>query len=206
MTTDQRQWGHPNALHHLQTLREATARRHRMRDVCRPAFPADLCRVRAGWSVMNRNGYSSWIDPAPLEVSRPRLPWWTMLPGWVKAVLSPIALVWLLCWIGLPGRPTRLPIPAHSRGTAGRVGGSEARASGSRVRRARRGRVTGGLVVATPTLLPSHRGSASAHGVPPFLGLRLPVAHRDSPLGADERQARQGIPPETRPGPLGRLA
>src|SRR6476469_2499918 len=43
---------------------------------------------------------SRWIDPAPLEVSRPRLPWWTLLPGWVKLVLSPVALVVLVCWIG----------------------------------------------------------------------------------------------------------
>jgi S-DNA-T family DNA segregation ATPase FtsK/SpoIIIE len=42
---------------------------------------------------------SRWIDPAPLEVSRPRLPWWTMLPGWVKLVLSPVAAVALVCWI-----------------------------------------------------------------------------------------------------------
>lgn len=43
---------------------------------------------------------SRWVDPAPLEVTRPRLPWWTMLPGWVKLVLSPVALVILLCWLG----------------------------------------------------------------------------------------------------------
>ncbi|ASR34377.1 cell division protein FtsK [Prauserella marina] len=42
---------------------------------------------------------SRWIDPAPLEVSRPRLPWWTMLPRWVKLVVSPIAAVWLVCWL-----------------------------------------------------------------------------------------------------------
>ena len=42
---------------------------------------------------------SRWVDPAPLEVSRPRLPWWTMLPGWVKLVLSPVALVVLVCWL-----------------------------------------------------------------------------------------------------------
>lgn len=41
---------------------------------------------------------SRWVDPAPLEVSRPRLPWWTMLPGWVKLVMSPVAAVVLLCW------------------------------------------------------------------------------------------------------------
>ena len=43
---------------------------------------------------------SRWVDPAPLEVSRPRLPWWTLLPGWVKLVLSPIALLILLSWLG----------------------------------------------------------------------------------------------------------
>lgn len=43
---------------------------------------------------------SRWVDPAPLEVSRPRLPWWTMLPGWVKLVFSPVAAVVLLCWAG----------------------------------------------------------------------------------------------------------
>ncbi|MFC0109847.1 FtsK/SpoIIIE domain-containing protein [Kibdelosporangium aridum] len=42
---------------------------------------------------------SRWVDPAPLEVARPRLPWWTMLPGWVKLVVSPIALSWLLIWL-----------------------------------------------------------------------------------------------------------
>jgi DNA segregation ATPase FtsK/SpoIIIE, S-DNA-T family len=41
---------------------------------------------------------SRWVDPAPLEVSRPRLPWWTLLPGWVKLVLFPVAAVVLLCW------------------------------------------------------------------------------------------------------------
>ncbi|WP_242579107.1 FtsK/SpoIIIE domain-containing protein [Amycolatopsis sp. 195334CR] len=46
---------------------------------------------------MNHNG-SRWIDPAPLEVARPRLPWWTLLPRWVKVVLSPVILAWLICW------------------------------------------------------------------------------------------------------------
>jgi S-DNA-T family DNA segregation ATPase FtsK/SpoIIIE len=43
---------------------------------------------------------SRWVDPAPLEVSRPRLPWWTMLPSWVKLVLSPVAALVLLSWTG----------------------------------------------------------------------------------------------------------
>jgi DNA segregation ATPase FtsK/SpoIIIE, S-DNA-T family len=43
---------------------------------------------------------SRWVDPAPLEVSRPRLPWWTMLPGWVKLVLSPVAALVLVSWLG----------------------------------------------------------------------------------------------------------
>jgi S-DNA-T family DNA segregation ATPase FtsK/SpoIIIE len=49
---------------------------------------------------MARPKDSRWVDPAPLEVSRPRLPWWTLLPGWTKVVLSPVAAVVLLCWIG----------------------------------------------------------------------------------------------------------
>jgi DNA segregation ATPase FtsK/SpoIIIE, S-DNA-T family len=44
---------------------------------------------------------SRWVDPAPLEVARPRLPWWTMLPGWVKLVLSPIAVTWLAIWVAV---------------------------------------------------------------------------------------------------------
>jgi DNA segregation ATPase FtsK/SpoIIIE, S-DNA-T family len=42
---------------------------------------------------------SRWVDPAPLEVARPRLPWWTLLPGWVKLVVSPVALTWLVVWL-----------------------------------------------------------------------------------------------------------
>ncbi|MCE7006727.1 hypothetical protein LWC34_28445 [Kibdelosporangium philippinense] len=52
-----------------------------------------------------QNG-SRWVDPAPLEVARPRLPWWTMLPGWVKLVISPVVLTWLLVW--LVGKLVRL--------------------------------------------------------------------------------------------------
>ncbi len=48
---------------------------------------------------MGRPRDSRWVDPAPLEVSRPRLPWWTLLPGWVKVVISPAVAVWLVCWL-----------------------------------------------------------------------------------------------------------
>jgi S-DNA-T family DNA segregation ATPase FtsK/SpoIIIE len=47
---------------------------------------------------MNAQNGSRWVDPAPLEVARPRLPWWTMLPGWVKLVISPVVLTWLVLW------------------------------------------------------------------------------------------------------------
>jgi hypothetical protein len=40
-----------------------------------------------------------WVDPAPLEVARPRLPWWTLVPTWVKVVGSPIIAAWLTCWL-----------------------------------------------------------------------------------------------------------
>src|SRR6266566_6531116 len=42
---------------------------------------------------------SRWIDPAPFEVARPRLPWWTLLPGWVKVVVLPFALLSFMLWL-----------------------------------------------------------------------------------------------------------
>jgi S-DNA-T family DNA segregation ATPase FtsK/SpoIIIE len=42
---------------------------------------------------------SRWVDPAPFEVARPRLPWWTLLPGWVKVVVLPFALLWVMLWL-----------------------------------------------------------------------------------------------------------
>ncbi len=48
---------------------------------------------------MARREGSRWVDPAPLEIARPRLPWWTLLPGWVKLVISPIVLVCLVIWL-----------------------------------------------------------------------------------------------------------
>lgn len=41
---------------------------------------------------------SRWVDPAPLEIARPRLPWWTLLPNWVKLAIAPIVLTGLLGW------------------------------------------------------------------------------------------------------------
>ncbi|MFR9804932.1 FtsK/SpoIIIE domain-containing protein [Pseudonocardia sp. RS010] len=37
-----------------------------------------------------------WTSPAPLEIERPRLPWWTMLPKPVLTVLSPVIAVGVL--------------------------------------------------------------------------------------------------------------
>ncbi|WP_028661588.1 FtsK/SpoIIIE domain-containing protein [Saccharomonospora saliphila] len=42
---------------------------------------------------------SRWVDPAPLEVVRPRLPWWTLLPRWVQLAALPVVLVGLACWL-----------------------------------------------------------------------------------------------------------
>jgi S-DNA-T family DNA segregation ATPase FtsK/SpoIIIE len=44
---------------------------------------------------------SRWVDPAPLEVARPRLPWWTLLPGWVKLVVLPLAVAWVVVWLAV---------------------------------------------------------------------------------------------------------
>ncbi|HEX2298461.1 MAG TPA: FtsK/SpoIIIE domain-containing protein, partial [Pseudonocardiaceae bacterium] len=42
---------------------------------------------------MRPERYSRWVDPAPLEVERPRLPWWTLLTRKLLLVLSPIIAV-----------------------------------------------------------------------------------------------------------------
>jgi hypothetical protein len=39
---------------------------------------------------MRRAEYSRWVDPAPLEVERPRLPWWTMLPRKLLLAAAPL--------------------------------------------------------------------------------------------------------------------
>ncbi len=36
-----------------------------------------------------------WVDPAPFEAVRPRVPWWVLVPGKVKWVAALVALVWL---------------------------------------------------------------------------------------------------------------
>ena len=35
----------------------------------------------------------AWTDPAPLEVERPRLPWWTLLPRKLLLAASPVIVV-----------------------------------------------------------------------------------------------------------------
>ncbi|ACU34881.1 FtsK/SpoIIIE domain-containing protein [Actinosynnema mirum] len=45
---------------------------------------------------MPRPDGSRWVDPAPLEVARPRLPWWVLLPWWSLWIVVPTALVVLL--------------------------------------------------------------------------------------------------------------
>ncbi len=52
-----------------------------------------------GSGCVVKGGNGRWIDPAPLEVARPRLPWWTMLPGKAKLVLLPVVLVWFAVWV-----------------------------------------------------------------------------------------------------------
>ncbi|ATE52378.1 FtsK/SpoIIIE domain-containing protein [Actinosynnema pretiosum] len=37
-----------------------------------------------------------WVDPAPFEGVRPRVPWWMLVPGKVKWLAALVALVWLL--------------------------------------------------------------------------------------------------------------
>ena len=42
---------------------------------------------------MRPDQYSRWVDPAPMEVERPRLPWWMMLPRKLLWATSPIIAV-----------------------------------------------------------------------------------------------------------------
>lgn len=37
-----------------------------------------------------------WVDPAPFEGVRPRVPWWALVPGKLKWIAAVVALVWLL--------------------------------------------------------------------------------------------------------------
>ncbi|MGH3871797.1 MAG: FtsK/SpoIIIE domain-containing protein [Pseudonocardiaceae bacterium] len=41
----------------------------------------------------------TWTDPAPLEVERPRLPWWTMLPRKLLLAVSPVIIVVVLAMV-----------------------------------------------------------------------------------------------------------
>ncbi|MGH4006943.1 MAG: FtsK/SpoIIIE domain-containing protein [Pseudonocardiaceae bacterium] len=42
---------------------------------------------------MRPDQYAPWVDPAPLEVERLRLPWWTLLPRKLLVAASPIILI-----------------------------------------------------------------------------------------------------------------
>ncbi|WP_199440500.1 FtsK/SpoIIIE domain-containing protein [Umezawaea beigongshangensis] len=48
---------------------------------------------------MRGPGGSKWVDPAPFEVSRPRLPWWAYLPGWWKLAALPVLLALVAAWL-----------------------------------------------------------------------------------------------------------
>ena len=50
---------------------------------------------------MRPDQYSRWIDPAPLEVERPRLPWWTMAPRKLLWAASPIIAVVVVVMVGV---------------------------------------------------------------------------------------------------------
>jgi S-DNA-T family DNA segregation ATPase FtsK/SpoIIIE len=72
------------------SIRPAVSRRHR---VCLADGQGGAGAPGWGWPVMRPDAYSRWVDPAPLEVERPRLPWWTMLPRKLLLTASPIILL-----------------------------------------------------------------------------------------------------------------
>ncbi|ASO18933.1 S-DNA-T family DNA segregation ATPase FtsK/SpoIIIE [Actinoalloteichus hoggarensis] len=57
---------------------------------------------------------SRWIDPAPLEVSRPRLPWWTHSPRWALVLAVPFLAVGLVVWLSVVvlRKASRYPVVA----------------------------------------------------------------------------------------------
>jgi hypothetical protein len=71
-------------------IRPAVSREHRP---CLTYGHAATGSPSWGWPVMRPGQYSRWVDPAPLEVERPRLPWWTMLPRKLLLAASPIILL-----------------------------------------------------------------------------------------------------------------
>ena len=44
---------------------------------------------------MRRPGGNGWVDPAPFEGYRPRLPWWALIPGKAKWLVALVVLLWL---------------------------------------------------------------------------------------------------------------
>ncbi|MGH3905450.1 MAG: FtsK/SpoIIIE domain-containing protein [Pseudonocardiaceae bacterium] len=50
---------------------------------------------------MRPERYSRWVDPAPLEVERPRLPWWTTLPGKLLLIASPVIVLVVLVAVAI---------------------------------------------------------------------------------------------------------
>ena len=71
--------------------------------------------------------YSRWVDPAPLEVERPRLPWWSMLPRKLLLAASPIILL-AFATVGVApladaGRVLRGLLPACHNASVQRVDG-----------------------------------------------------------------------------------
>lgn len=151
---------------------------------------------------MRRPKDSRWIDPAPLEVSRPRLPWWTLLPGWVKLALSPVAAVVLLCWLAYQvGRvvyryPLSLVLLVTGWWSYSGLGAWWFCALLAGVLG-----VLGRVVVAAALLVRAVRAAADPDRVPPAGDLCVGLAFGHAAVGPHEGQAGSGVPTDARPGP-----
>lgn len=129
----------------------------------------------------------AWTDPAPLEVERPRLPWWTLLPRKFLLAVSPIiaVVVVVMVVVFVARRVWRYPLGAISSTIPGRPG------CGLLVVGLRRGARRAGdngwsLDLGTPRFLQADRGAAGALGVAPRAGLCLALAAGDAVLGVDQ--------------------
>src|SRR5687768_10120110 len=78
--------GHPDALRDLSQVRTAAAGTDRVQPLSRGAGPGlRRCPMSGG----------RWVDPAPFEGARPRVPWWVLVPGRLRWIAFLLALVWL---------------------------------------------------------------------------------------------------------------
>jgi hypothetical protein len=151
----------------------------------------------------------AWTDPVPLEVQRPRLPWWTMCARKLLWAVSPVILVVALvtALVFLGRRVWRYPLLV--------IGGTALAGLGigyswwAPIELLAAVAVGCGVGLGAPRLLSPDRGAAGAFRVAPRPGLRLVVETDDAVFRPDQAHRRRpapGVLPQDPPGPCRRVA